>query len=71
MKDICEAIKHLWDEFHMYEVVCSRCRECRPYTDEDRKQIVEGLFSNHALFLFRPISRSSSRSRLRLGKLNP
>lgn len=39
MKDICEAIKHLWDEFHMYEVVCSRCRECRPYTDEDRANL--------------------------------
>lgn len=27
--------KHKWDEFHMYEVLCSICRTCREYTSED------------------------------------
>jgi hypothetical protein len=32
---ICKGIGHKWDEFHMHEVVCSRCRTCREYTLED------------------------------------
>lgn len=34
-KVLCDSLGHNWDEFHMYEVVCSRCRECREYTKED------------------------------------
>lgn len=34
-KLICRALDHVWDEFHMYDVVCSRCGTCREYTTED------------------------------------
>jgi len=34
-KDICKELGHKWDEYHIHEVVCSRCRLCREYTEED------------------------------------
>lgn len=36
-KLICRVLGHKWDEFHVYEVVCSRCRTCRQYTEIDEK----------------------------------
>ncbi len=38
-KLLCRLFDHKWDEFHMYEVVCSRCRLCRPYTEEDNANL--------------------------------
>lgn len=34
-KVLCDILGHIWDEFHLHEVVCSRCRTCREYTEED------------------------------------
>ena len=36
---ICCLFSHKWDEFHIHDVVCSRCRICREYTDEDKKNL--------------------------------
>lgn len=32
---LCKVFGHDFYEFHMYEVVCKRCRVCRGYTAED------------------------------------
>lgn len=34
-KCLCKLFGHRWDEFHMYDVLCSRCYQCRPWTHED------------------------------------
>ena len=31
----CNLFGHRWNEYHCYEVVCSRCRVCREWTKED------------------------------------
>jgi ribonuclease HI len=33
--------EHKWDEFRLYEVVCSRCLACREYTPEDERNLAE------------------------------
>ena len=38
-KLICRLFGHEWDEFHVHDVVCSRCRICRKYTEEDKKNL--------------------------------
>lgn len=32
---LCRLIGHRWDEFKLRDVLCSRCRTCRAYTQED------------------------------------
>lgn len=44
---LCEEYGlHDFSEFHMYEVVCSRCRICRPYTEEDEANLERKLEEN-------------------------
>jgi hypothetical protein len=41
MRMLCKLFGHKWDEFHCYEVVCSRCRLCRAYTLKDELKFQE------------------------------
>jgi len=34
-KFLCKLFGHCWNEYHLYEVVCSRCRTCREWTTGD------------------------------------
>lgn len=36
-KLLCRIFDHKWDEFHMYDVVCSRCYTSRAWTEEDEE----------------------------------
>jgi len=36
---LCRWFGHKFDEFHIHEVVCSRCRICREYTEEDEANL--------------------------------
>jgi hypothetical protein len=42
-KYLCSIFGHKWDEFHMYEVTCSRCRTCREYTNEDLANLMQKI----------------------------
>jgi hypothetical protein len=40
---LCRLLGHKWDEFHVHEIVCSRCRLCREWTDRDFDDYLAGL----------------------------
>jgi Prophage protein (DUF1660) len=50
---ICRYIGHRWDEFHMYDVVCSRCRTCREWTEEDEKNFRKARRDKWALNIWK------------------